>query len=121
LFVLCSANALIGGDAQPAAAQCSVRNPRWHLVSNSKDGAKRWELYDVKADPGEQTDLATQHPDVVKVMDAAYDKWWTETLPLLENENASQPAVNPYHELYWKQYRGPGTNNAPPGTKRAHK
>jgi arylsulfatase A-like enzyme len=85
LFVLCSANALIGGDAQPAAAQCSVRNPRWHLVSNSKDGAKRWELYDVKADPGEQTDLATQHPDVVKEMDAAYDKWWTETLPLLEN------------------------------------
>jgi len=102
-------------------AQCSVRNPRWHLVNSSKEGVKRWELYDVKADPGEQTDLATRHPDVVKEMDAAYDRWWAETLPRLENEDAPQPAVNPYHELYWKQYRGPGPNNAPPGTKPANK
>jgi arylsulfatase len=102
-------------------AQCSVRSPRWHLVSNSREGAKRWELYDVKADPGEKTDLAAQHSEVVKAMDAAYDKWWADVLPLLDNENAPQPAVNPYHELYWKQYRGPGPNNVPPGTKPASK
>src|SRR5215468_4666422 len=102
-------------------AQCSVRNARWHLVNSSREGVKRWELYDVKADPGEKTDLAAQHPDVVKELDAAYDKWWAEALPLLENENATQPAVNPYHELYWKQYRGPGPNNVPPGTKPANR
>ncbi len=98
-------------------AQCSVRSTRWHLVNNSKEGVKRWELYDVKADPGEKIDLASQHPEVVKTMDSVYDKWWADVLPLLENENASQPAVNPYHERYWNQYRGPGPNNVPPGTK----
>jgi arylsulfatase A-like enzyme len=98
-------------------AQCSVRTARWRLVNDSREGMKHWELYDVKADPGEQTDLAAQHPDVVSDLEAAYDKWWAEVLPLLENENAAQPSVNPYHELYWRQYRGPGPNNAPPGKK----
>ena len=50
-------------------------------------------------------------------MDAEYDQWWAEVLPMLDNENAAQPAINPYQELYWKQYRGPGPNNVPPGTK----
>ena len=98
-------------------AQCSVRTTRWHLVNSDKQGVKRWELYDVKADPGEKNDVAARHLDVVKEMDAAYDKWWAEVLPLLENENAAQPAVNPYHEQYWNQFRGPGPNNVPPGTK----
>ncbi len=109
-------------DANPNDSkytQCSVRSTRWHMVNSNKEGAKRWELYDVKADPAEQTDLAAQHPDVVKTMDAAYDQWWAEVLPRLENETAAQPEVNPYHELYWKQYRGPGPNNVPPGTKPA--
>jgi arylsulfatase A-like enzyme len=97
-------------------AQCSVRSTRWHLVSNDKQGVKRWELYDVKADAGEKSDRAAQYPAVVKQMDAAYNKWWAEVLPLLENEHAPQPALNPYHELYWKQHRGPGPNNVPPVT-----
>lgn len=96
--------------------QCSIRSSRWHLVNSSKEGVKRWELYDLPVDPGETTDLAGRYPEVVKKMDAEYDRWWAEVLPLLENENAPQPAVNPYHEQYWKQYRGPGPNNAPPGT-----
>jgi len=100
-------------------AQCGVRSARWHLVNDDKQGLKRWELYDVKADPGEKNDLAARHPEVVKQMDAAYDEWWADVLPLLENETAAQPAVNPYHELYWKQYRGPGPNNVPPGAKPA--
>ena len=33
-----------------------VRSPRWHLVSDARDGKKQWELFDVKADPGEKTD-----------------------------------------------------------------
>lgn len=111
-------------DANPndfKYAQCSVRSTRWRLVNSSREGVKRWELYDVKADPGEQNDLAAQRPEIIKAMDAVYDKWWAEVTPLLENENAPQPAVNPYHELYWKQYRGPGPNNAPPGTKPTNK
>jgi arylsulfatase len=98
-------------------AQCSARNTRYHLVNSSKEGAKRWELYDVNADPGENNDIAQQRPDVVKEMEVAYDKWWAEVLPLLENETAVGPPVNPYRELYWKQYRGPGPNKVPPDEK----
>lgn len=97
--------------------QVSVRNKRWHLVSDNKENIKRWALYDLQSDFGEKTDVAAQHPDIVKAMDAEYDKWWAEILPLQVNENAAQPAVNPYHEQYWKQYQGPGPNNVPPGTK----
>lgn len=94
--------------------QISVRNTRWHLVNDSKENAKRWMLFDLQADPGEKIDVAAAHPDIVKQLDAEYDKWWEEVLPMLVNENAPQPAVNPYHEEYWKQFRGPGPNNVPP-------
>ncbi|MGH9839435.1 MAG: arylsulfatase [Blastocatellia bacterium] len=101
--------------------QCSVRNPRWHLVNDSKENLKRWALYDLQADPGEKTDVAAGHPDIVKMLDAEYDKWWAEVMPYLENEDAAQPAVNPYHEQYWKQYKGPGPNNVSPGAKPANR
>ena len=102
-------------------AQVSVRTKRWHLVNDNKENVKRWALYDLQTDPSEKTDVAAAHPEVVKTMDAEYDKWWAEVIPMLDNENAAQPAVNPYHELYWKQYRGPGPNNVPPGTKAVSK
>lgn len=99
--------------------QVSVRAKRWHLVSDSKENVKSWALYDLQADPGEKTDVAAQHPEVVKQLDAEYDKWWAGMLPMLVNESAPQPAVNPYHEQYWKQFNGPGPNNVPPGKKPA--
>ncbi len=97
--------------------QVSVRNQRWQLVNDSNENVKRWALYDLQADPSEKTDMAAQHPEVVKTLDAEYDKWWAGMLPMLVNENAPQPAVNPYHEQYWQQYKGPGPNNVPPWTK----
>ena len=51
-------------------ADCSVRSPRWHLVCDARDGKKQWQLFDVKADPGEKTDVAAKHPEVVKKLDA---------------------------------------------------
>jgi arylsulfatase A-like enzyme len=98
-------------------AQCSVRTTRWHLVCDSRDGKKSWQLFDVKADPGETTDLRAQHPNVVVDMDAAYDRWWASVQPQLVNEQAVGPAINPFKELYWKQYGGPGPNNVPPPQK----
>ena len=87
-------------------AVCSVRVPQWHLVSDGKKGEKQWQLFDVKADPGEQTDLAAAHPDVVKKLDAAYDKWWASVQPQLVNESAKGPKANPFKELFWKQLGG---------------
>jgi len=84
---------------------CSVRSPRFNMVSLGGAG-KKWELYDLKNDPGEKKNGIDEHSDVVKQMEAAYDKWWAEILPCLENENAVGPAVNPFKELYWKQFGG---------------
>lgn len=93
-----------GKAAASKYAQCAVRNSRYHLVSAHKGGQKRWELYDIKADPGEKHDLAPQRPEVVKTLEAAYDRWWDEVLPCLENEDAVGPPVNPFKELYWRQF-----------------
>jgi arylsulfatase len=93
-----------GQAAESKYAGCSVRNSRFNLVNIGP--AKRWELYDIKSDPGETKDVAGQNPKAVRQMDEAYDKWWAEILPCLENEDAVGPAVNPYKELYWKQFGG---------------
>lgn len=83
---------------------CSIRNQRYSLVRN---GGK-WSLFDLSSDPGEKNDVAADHADIVARLTAAYDEWWDETLPCLENENATGPAVNPYKEQYQKQLAGPG-------------
>ena len=57
-------------------------------------------------DPGEQHDVIADHPEVVAKMRAAYDHWWSEILPALENENAIGPPGNPFKEAYWKQFGG---------------
>ncbi len=78
---------------------CSVRNSRFHFVNDS-------ELYDLKTDPGEQQNVFMDYPKVVKKMRSVYNRWWSEILPALENENAIGPKVNPFKERYWKQYGG---------------
>jgi arylsulfatase len=95
-----------GQSASGKYQQCSVRTPRWHLVSASKADPPQWELYDVAADPGETTDLAARHPDVVQELSAAYEKWWESIQPYLVNEDAVGPKINPFKELYWKQFGG---------------
>src|SRR5262249_35182121 len=86
-------------------APCNVGSPRRHLVCDAQDRSKRWQLFDVKADPGEKTDVAGQHPEVVKELDEAYDRWWESVQPGLVNEDAAaKPKVSPFQELYKKQF-----------------
>jgi len=91
---------------------CAVRDTQWHLVSDGKPGALRergWQLFDVKADPGERRDVAGQHPDVVERLEHAYDEWWESVLPAtLHNERAVGVAVNPFKELYSQQFGSGG-------------
>ncbi len=104
-----------GSDPADAKyAHCSVRTPRWHLVNVAPKGAKAWQLFEVSADPGEATDLAAKHPEVVRKLDAQYDVWWNSVQPQLVNESAVGPKVNPYHTAYWNQYNGPGPNKVGP-------
>ncbi len=91
---------------QSKFTMCSVRTPRWHLVSDAKVGEKQWKLFDVTSDPGEQTDVAAQHADVVKALEKTYDAWWESVQPQLVNEEATGPKENPFKELYWKQFGG---------------
>ncbi len=95
-----------GKAAESKYANCSIRLGKYHLVNTHKEGKKDWELFDLATDPGEKKNIAAEHPDIVKKMDAAYDQWWAEVLPCLENENAVGPKVNPFKELYWKQFGG---------------
>lgn len=88
-----------GMAAQSKYKNCAVRNSRFRLVNNE-------ELYDIKNDPGETTNVISQHADVVEKMRKAYDRWWEEVLPAMENEDAVGPKVNPFKERYWKQFGG---------------
>jgi len=95
--------------AEPGNAKfrmCSVRRPRWHLVSENGGKIPAWQLFDVQADYGEKNDVAMQNPEVVKELAAAYDQWWDSVQPMLVNENAVGPRVNPFKELYWRQFGG---------------
>lgn len=49
-------------------AQRAVRMGDWKAVQPAR--GKPWELYDLKADPAETTDLAARHPDVLKTIEA---------------------------------------------------
>ena len=103
---------------QAAAAKyrnCSIRDTRWQMVCTSKTGQPDWQLFDVKADPGESTNMTAQYPEVAKRLEAAYDQWWASIQPHLINESAIGPQVNPFKALYWKQFGGGPSNQ---GTSR---
>jgi arylsulfatase A-like enzyme len=93
-----------GKAAESKYAGCSVRTSRFNMVNSDRQGRKNWELYDIKADPGEQKNIAGDNAEAMRPIEAAYDKWWQEIQPGLVNEDAIPPAVNPYKELYQKQF-----------------
>jgi arylsulfatase len=89
----------VGQAAGAKHHNCSIQNSRYSLVNNR-------ELYDLKADPGETKNVLDEHPEVAAELRAAYDRWWDEVQPLLVNEEAAGPRLNPFKELYWKQFGG---------------
>lgn len=88
---------------------CAVRRGPFTLVSSGRaatPGAPAWQLFDVKSDPAQEHDLASGKPEVVKELARSYETWWQSVRPQMVNENAPLPAVNPFKELYWKQFGG---------------
>jgi len=55
---------------------CVIWN-KWRLVNGH-------ELYDIAADPGQETDIAQQHQDVTKQMRDHYEAWWSKLDPSLK-------------------------------------
>ena len=58
-------------SAPPAEWSCAVMSGKWRLV-----GGK--ELYDVQVDPGQKSNVAAKHADVVAKLRAAHDRYWAE-------------------------------------------
>ncbi|MFI3318806.1 MAG: arylsulfatase [Rikenellaceae bacterium] len=46
---------------------CVIKD-QWRLVDK--------ELYDIKADPSQESDISAQHPDLVEELSAVYESWW---------------------------------------------
>ncbi|MDX2035634.1 MAG: arylsulfatase [Isosphaeraceae bacterium] len=88
------------GEASGAKhSGCSIRNERYALVNDK-------ELFDLQVDPGQERNIIEEHPDVVARLRADYDSWWADALPRMENEEVSMPKMNPFKELWWRQYGG---------------
>ncbi|MGJ8681883.1 arylsulfatase [Paraglaciecola sp.] len=54
--------------------QSSVMTDQWRLINGKM-------LFDMYQDPGQKTDVASQHPEVVSRLTDFYDKWWDEIEP----------------------------------------
>jgi arylsulfatase len=56
----------------------TVMQGKWRLVHGE-------ELYDLRTDPGQKTDIASQHPNIVAKLRDHYERWWAGIEPTLED------------------------------------
>lgn len=56
-------------DLPEYGRKSAVMTQQWRLVDLH-------ELYDMRQDPGQTTDVAERHPDVVQDLKTKYDQWW---------------------------------------------
>jgi hypothetical protein len=59
----------------PTKWNCAVMWRKWQLFRGKA-------LYNIATDPGQKTDVAARHPDVVKALRDHYETWWARTEPL---------------------------------------
>ena len=58
-----------------------TRRGDWKLITFDAEN-KPPELYDLRRDPHEETDLASQRPDVVRALRQSVDEWWDARKPV---------------------------------------
>ncbi len=71
--------------------QTAVMSQEWRLVNGK-------ELYAIKKDPGQQHDVAGDHPEQVAKMEAFYDAWWAELEPTFA-QTTEIPIGHPDHRI----------------------
>lgn len=63
----------------------AVMTQQWRLVSPTITGdPSRIELYDIVQDPGQTTNIAARHPEIVQSLKAEYEAWWKQTSALAD-------------------------------------
>ncbi len=87
----------------------AVRNKRWAMVSERGGATPDWQLFDLSTDFAQQHNVLDAHPEVAKELSAAFDRWWAECLPLMVNETAVGPKINPFQAMYYEQFGGSPT------------
>jgi arylsulfatase A-like enzyme len=86
----------------------AVRWRDWRLYK--KYDKDPWQLFDLKSDPREETNLAAKHPDVVKEMASQYTAWSKTLAPLGEipTIRASKPIIPSGHGWAIASAKKPG-------------
>ena len=51
-------------------------------------------------------EVAAANSEVLASMARSFDGWWNDVQPMLVNEKAVGPRINPFKEIYWKQLGG---------------
>ena len=85
----------------------AIRTPDWKLIRYEQPtiyGRSGSELYDMRADPDEQHDVADRHPDIVAELDSRLRAWVGDQLggrpdPMVEVLDAGLPAVARLHDV----------------------
>jgi arylsulfatase A-like enzyme len=85
---------LRGVEAGDKAATYTRQNAQFHWGVTPPG---RWALYDVKKDPGCQSDLAPSQARRAKKMAAAYDAWWDEVYPVMVERGGDR-------QIVWSKY-----------------
>ena len=113
-----------GIDRPRPFTHCAARSQRYKIVMTAADLAERetraisfeeTQLFDMAADPGEQNDLAREHPDVVRDMRAAYENWFNDVTRGIRSPvriPLGDPAANPT-TLTTQDICGPGAPRLP--------
>jgi arylsulfatase A-like enzyme len=61
-------------------------------------------LYNLADDPGEQQDLAAEHPELVRAMTTRYDQWFNEAFAQWQAANRE---IRQYDRAYWQNREPP--------------
>jgi len=121
----------IDGETQHAfwAGEKELQNPSTHFVHvQRKPIPPKWDrsvamteqwrlvngeaLYDITKDPGQQNDIAADHPEVVKQLRADYETWWASLKPSFDTVvrfdlgGAQNPTTLMSHDWFMQEGEG---------------
>lgn len=67
-------------DAPPKRGQALVLTQKWRWINHR-------ELYDIENDPRQILNVASKYPEIVENLSQAYDQWFSNLEPVLQNVN----------------------------------